>query len=567
MTATPGRASALVLAVDVGSTSARAGVFDLQGQMLASASAPFEVHRPMPDHAEHDSGQIWDAVGTAVRRALADCGRPAADVVGVGFDAATSLVLLDAAGAPVGVSCTGEDRWNVIMWADHRATAQAQAVTATGHGVLDYIGGVMSPEMQLPKLLWLKQQLPRAWERCALALDLADFLSWKATGQTVLSACTVTCKWTYLNHPAQSAPALAGTAQAQAHAKGAADGHAGAAAAAGWQQDFLAQVGLEDLVRKLRLPAQARPPGTPAAGLSDTTARDWGLTPGIPVAVSLIDAHAGALGVLGAIDPSEYDRQLALIAGTSNCHMALSAQPRAIGGIWGPYFGAVLPDAWLNEGGQSASGALLDHVLDSHALGASLGEHRHSRISEYILRRRAECGAGYASETLVVPDFHGNRSPLARPELRGIAWGLDLDGSIEGLARLYHATAVGIAYGTRHIVDALNARGYRIDRLHLTGGHARSPLLVRLYADATDCTLVLPRESDGVLLGTALLAAAAAGAFPDLRSAGQAMVHQGASVTPDAQARALHARGYAAFRLLLEQREQVLRVLQPVTPP
>ena len=77
----------------------------------------------------------------------------------------------------------------------------------------------------------------------------------------------------------------------------------------------------------------------------------------------LIDAHAGALGVLGAFtrEVDTIDRHLALIAGTSSCVMALSAEARPTNGVWGPYFGAVLPGVWLNEGGQSATGALLDH--------------------------------------------------------------------------------------------------------------------------------------------------------------------------------------------------------------
>ena len=87
---------------------------------------------------------------------------------------------------------------------------------------------------------------------------------------------------------------------------------------------------------------------------------ELGLTTGCRVATGLIDAHAGALGVLGAAaadGPAALDRQIAMIAGTSTCHMALSAEARPVPGVWGPYLGAVLPGLWLEEGGQSASGA------------------------------------------------------------------------------------------------------------------------------------------------------------------------------------------------------------------
>ena len=97
--------------------------------------------------------------------------------------------------------------------------------------------------------------------------------------------------------------------------------------------------------------------------------------------------------------PSALDRHIAMIAGTSTCHMALSLEPRAVPGVWGPYYGAVAPGLWLNEGGQSATGALLDHILAWHAEGRALGPDGHARILRRIagaarqgrrgLRRRA----------------------------------------------------------------------------------------------------------------------------------------------------------------------------------
>jgi FGGY-family pentulose kinase len=527
--------SKAVVAVDVGSTSARAGVFDATGRMLGSASTAFDINRPVADHAEHDSAQIWRAVATSVRQAVAASGASAADIIGLAFDATCSLVMLDRAGQPVRVSTTGEARWNVVMWADHRATAEAAEITATRHRALDYVGGTMSPEMELPKLLWLKRHLPQSWERYGLALDLADFLTWRATGVVAASACTLTCKWTYLNHEAE-----------------------------GWQRDLLEGIGLADLLTRLQIPIRALQLGGCAGALTLQAATDLGLSVGTKVGVGLIDAHAGGLGVLGATPPDRLNERLALIAGTSTCHMAVSRDPRPVPGVWGPYYGAMLPGYWLNEGGQSATGALLDHILDWHAEGRALGADRHERVVAHIQRRRGENGPGYAGDLLVVPDFHGNRSPLADPHLRGVIHGLDLDASFESLARLYHAAAVGIAYGTRHIIEELNRHGYAITRLHLTGGHTRNTLLIQTYADVTGCEIMLPREEDGVLLGTSLAAAAASGLYPDLAACGRAMVHDSRIVAPDPDATRIHARGYRAFQLMLEQRETLQSVFRSV---
>ena len=105
------------------------------------------------------------------------------------------------------------------------------------------------------------------------------------------------------------------------------------------------------------------------------------------------------------------------------------------------------------------------------------------------------------------------------------------------LTRLYFATAVGIALGTRHINDALNDAGYAIRTIRLTGGHAASPLLVQLYADASDVSVSLPEQPDGVLLGTACVAAAGCGLYPSVTAAAAAMTRIGRTVQPAPAAR------------------------------
>ncbi len=129
----------------------------------------------------------------------------------------------------------------------------------------------MSPEMEIPKLMWLKRHLPAQWQRYGRLLDLADYLGFRATGSNQRSVCTVTCKWTYLAHESP-----------------------------GWQADFLAQVGLDDLLRRAALPPVASAIGTALGSLEPQAAADLGLTPDCRVGCGLIDAHAGALGVLGA---------------------------------------------------------------------------------------------------------------------------------------------------------------------------------------------------------------------------------------------------------------------------
>ena len=517
-----------VCAVDVGTGSARAGIVDRAGNMLGRAEHPILMHRPKADHAEHDSEDIWRAVCHAVRGALAKAGVAKESVAGISFDATCSIVVRGTDGGQVSVSVTGEKRWDTIVWLDHRALDEADECTATGHRVLDYLGGVMSPEMASPKLMWLKRHLPESWNKAGYIFDLTDYLTSRASGSLARSQCTLACKWTYLAHETP-----------------------------GWQRDFFAKVGLEDMLERGSLPETASPVGSDLGPLTPEAAAELGLTEKCRVATGVIDAYAGALGMLGGFagEPAELNRHLALIAGTSSCVMAMSPVERPFGGGWGPYYGAALPGCWIAEGGQSATGALLDHVIRLHGAGGEPTAERHREIAERVMELRAEEGLELASRLHVLPDFHGNRSPLADPHALGVISGLTLDASFDSLCRLYWRTAVAIALGVRHILETLNAGGFVIDTLHVTGGHTKNPLLMELYADAVGCTVVEPLADEAVLTGTAAIAATGAGLYPDLASACAGMRQPGRERRPNPAAKARFDRDYRIFLEMHRQRQ------------
>ncbi|WP_269931718.1 FGGY-family carbohydrate kinase [Aminobacter sp. HY435] len=514
----------LVCAVDVGTGSARAGIFNRAGHLLGRAEHTIAMNRSSSGHAEHDSENIWSAVSASVRDARQQAGVAAEDIAGISFDATCSTVFRGWSGEQISVSDDGEARWDTIVWLDHRALAEADECTATGHEVLKYVGGVMSPEMATPKLMWVKRHRPESWARTGQLFDLADFLTYKACGSLARSQCTLAAKWTYLAHERE-----------------------------GWRHDFFASVGLADFFEHASLPARASPVGANLGLLTEDAAKALGLTTQCHVGSGMIDAFAGALGVIGGMPGIE--RHLALIAGTSSCVMAMSPEPRAFAGGWGPYYGAALPGLWLSEGGQSATGALLDHVIRWHGAGGEPEAAMHQAITERILQLRAIEGLDLAGRLHVLPDFHGNRSPLADPHAVGVISGLTLDASFDSLCRLYWRTAVAIALGTRNVLDALNGNGYVIDTLHITGGHTRNPLLMELYADATACTVIEPVGGDAVLLGTAMAAAAASDIYPSLADACIAMRQEGRARRPNPAARARFDRDYRVFLEMHRQRQ------------
>ena len=517
-----------VCAVDVGTGSARAGILDTSGTLLGRAEHPIVMNQPKVDHAEHNSQDIWSAVCIAVRAAREKAGVSAEDIVGMSFDATCSLVVLNRDGGQLSVSVTGERRWDTIVWLDHRAIAEADECTASGHAVLDYIGGVMSPEMATPKLMWLKRNLPGTWHEAGYLFDLTDFLTWKATGSLARSQCTLTAKWTYLAHEET-----------------------------GWRRDFFETVGLSDLFEHGNLPEKASAVGADIGTLSADAAVELGLTEKCRVGAGVIDAYAGALGVLGGFagDQQNIGRHLALIAGTSSCVMAMSPDPQPFAGVWGPYYGAALPKLWLSEGGQSATGALLDHIIRWHGAGGEPDAAMHAKIARRVAELRMAEGDKLAARLHVLPDFHGNRSPLADPHAVGVVSGLTLDSSFDSLCKLYWRTAVGIALGVRHVLEALNENGYLIDTLHVTGGHTKNPLLMELYADATGCAVIEPLADEAVLLGTGMVAATAAALFPDLNAACVAMQQGGRTRASNPAASGRFDRDYKIFLEMHRQRQ------------
>lgn len=159
-----------------------------------------------------------------VRRALDERNISPSDVHGIGFDATCSLCVFSTE-TDEPVSVTGLDfntDQNVILWLDHRAAKETDIINATGHKVLRYVGGKMSLEMEIPKILWLKNNMPKeTFAKCQF-YDLVDALTHIATGGNARSFSSMVCKQGYLPKGVEGS-------------------------VKGWQEDFLQEIGLGDL--------------------------------------------------------------------------------------------------------------------------------------------------------------------------------------------------------------------------------------------------------------------------------------------------------------------------------
>lgn len=514
--------------VDVGTGSARAVVVDQQGSILGLSEKPISREELKENFITQSSTEIWDAICYTVKTAVSESHIDPAMVLGIGFDATCSLVALrESDDAPIGVGPDfGNDLANIILWMDHRAVDEVEEINRSGDVSLQYVGGGFSIEMELVKMVWLKNHMPRddrgrsTFGQCKF-YDLGDFLTHRATGKETRSYCSVVCKQGMV--PEGISPDRNG-----------------------WSEQFLTKLGVpelaEDHFRRLGgLPGvtgRYTTTGETIGPLTATAAKQLGLTTNCYVGSGVIDAYAGWIGTVAASTESpvpslqEQDAnksgiakasgRLAAIAGTSTCHICLDEKSIFVPGVWGPYRDVIGKGFWCAEGGQSCTGALLAHVLSSHPAYAELGTAADaSNVSKLdFLNSRLEALKKSSGERSVVAlaknmffygDFHGNRSPIADPNMRAAIIGQSMDISLDSLAIEYLAACEFIGQQTRQIVERMEESGYKIQAIFMSGGQCRNGLLMRLLADCTGLPIVIPRYIDAsVVFGAAMLGAVAA---------------------------------------------------------
>ncbi len=520
-----------VIGVDVGTGSARAGVFDLAGTMVGTAKRDITLFHESGSIVEQSSAEIWRAVCDSVKDALAQGAVRPDQVAGIGFDATCSLVVLGEGGTSLPVGPSEKAERDIIVWMDHRALEQAERINATGHEVLKYVGGKISPEMETPKLLWLLENRPAVFKSAWQFFDLTDFLTWRSTGDLSRSTCTVTCKWTYLAHERR------------------------------WDENYFRTVGLGVLADEgfSRIGQQVVDAGTPlGSGLTATAAAELGLLVGTPVATGVIDAHAGGIGTVGADGSPE--SCLAYVFGTSSCTMTTTRDPVFVPGVWGPYFSAMVPNAWLNEGGQSVAGAAIDRLVAMHpaTADAQIQAQRAGQSLPVMLAELATQAASDVSGAVllakglhVVPEFLGNRAPMADPHARAVIAGLGMDTDLVSLVALYVAGICSIGYGLRQIIETQDIAGAPIERIVISGGAGRSDLVRQLLADATGKPVLAIQADEPVLLGSAMLGAVAGGQFDDVRTAMGRMAQIRETYAPSAgEIAEIHNKRFDAFKKL-----------------
>jgi FGGY-family pentulose kinase len=477
-------AGPLFLGLDIGTQSIRAAFFDLGGKCHGFATAGLDTYHPQPGWAEQDAEQWWMGVCHAVPQALTAAGASAEDVAAIGLDCTACTVLpCKADGTPLG---------RALLWMDQRSFREAAEINATGDPILRYVSGVVSPEWMLPKALWLKRHEGTVYASSERLVECTDWVMYRLTGEWTLSLNNVTVKWNY------------------ARPEG------------GWSRKLLAAVGLEDVLAKWS--DRVVPLGKGDGKLSAKAASRLGLRPGTPVAQGGIDAYLGMLG-MGAVGAGD----LAIILGSSTCHLAMAPGELFGSGMLGCYPDAVAEGFYILEGGQTATGSIL-HWYQQHFAGHEAAEAQRTgrNIYEILDAKAADVPPG--CEGLICLDYwQGNRCPLKDPRARGAFWGFTLS---HGPGHVFRSIYEGTACGTRFILDDLEAHGFKVQRLHAGGGGAKSRLWLQIHADVLGRAIAVPREREACALGSAMVAAVHSGHYANLDEAGRNMVHIATVIEP-----------------------------------
>jgi L-ribulokinase len=498
--------TALVVGIDFGTLSGRAVVVRVEdGAELGSAvhtyahgvldrHLPDRPDRPLPpDWALQAPGDYLDVLRTAVPAALEAAGADPADVIGVATDFTACTVLPTTSdGTPLSDLAEFADRPHayVKLWKHHAAQPQADRVTELaakrGEPWLRRFGGLISSEWEIAKALQVLEEDPAVWEATRHWVEAADWIVWQMTGVYVRNACTAGYKGQLVDGEYPSRSYFADLNPAFA--------------------DF-ATTKLDTPIGQLGA----------AAGTLTPQAAEWmGLHTGVVVAVGNVDAHVSAPPAQ-AVNPG----QMVAIMGTSTCHIMSSDVLREVPGMCGVVEGGVVPGLWGYEAGQSGVGDIFGWFVDNcvpasyEALAASKNQTVHELLTE--LAAAQPVGA----HGLIALDWHsGNRSPLVDHELSGVFIGQTLATTPEdGYRALIEATA----FGTRLIIETFRNSGVPVEELIVTGGLQKNPLVMQIYADVTRMPLHVLDSDQGPALGSALHAAVAAGAYPDIRAAAASM--------------------------------------------
>jgi sugar (pentulose or hexulose) kinase len=491
------RREGLLVAIDVGTSGARAAALDLDGRRVLEARRGYPTAAPRPGWAEQDA-RSWrsaavGALADLVRRLEADGLGRAADVRAIGLTGqCPSVVMVDRRGRPVSSG---------LIYRDNRATVEAAVMRERfGDEAIHRRTGHLPSSFHIaPKLIWLREHEPAAFARAALALQPRDLVGLALTGEA----------------------ATDGT-------------HAGATLvydlrAGGWDGRMLGDLGLDPSLFPPILASSAV-----VGGLRRAVAARVGLPVDLPVVIGGADSQACALGA-GVVAPGPVSE----MAGSSTCLNAAVHAPLEVLAV--THYPHVIPGPFTTETGINTTGAAIAWLAEL----AYAGRTGRPTGADYA-RLDAEAGAvpPGADGVVALPVLgDGERTD---PDLRGAFAGLSLR---HGRASLARALLEGVAFAIADQLDLLRRGGAPVSELRVSGGDTRLATWTRIKADVLGIP-VRTVPGDAAVAGVAMLAGLGAGIYRDPAEAIARCSRSDPPVEPDPTVRAAYDDAAAAYRAL-----------------
>jgi sugar (pentulose or hexulose) kinase len=477
-----------LLALDVGTQSVRAVLFDRGGQMLARAQVvlapPFVA--PQPGWAEQDPGVYWHAIGQACTALWAQGTVAPQRVAGLALTTQRgTVVCADEGGAPLRPA---------IGWPDQRlcsAPPPLGPLWTTGFALAGARGLLRQLQRQA-QANWLAQHEPTLWQRSARFVLLSGWLTRQLVGDWVDSAA---CQVGYLPFDYRRQQ-WAGPGS--------------------WHWRALA-------VRPSQLP-RLQAPGTVLGRMTAEAANALGLPPGLALVAAAADKACEVMGC-GAIDADTAHLSFGTAASINTTQTRYLEVQRLL-----PAYPAALPGAFNTEVHVQRGFALVSWFRDQFgqpeaARAAALGVSIESLFDELL----AATPPGAMGLVLLPFWSPGLREP--GPEAKGAIVGF---GDVHTRAHLYRALVEGLVCALRAGRESIEARlGRRLTRLIVSGGGAQSDGAMQIAADVFNLPAERPRVAEASALGAAMLAAAGLGWYPDARAAVAGMAQGGRVFSPD----------------------------------
>jgi L-ribulokinase len=521
------------IGVDFGTLAGRAVVVRVSdGAEMGSAVTEYAdgvIERELPgtsirlprDWALQNPADWLEVLETAVPAALTDAGVDASAVVGIGTDfTACTILPTDADGTPLCTIPAWSDRPHAWpkLWKHHAAQLQADRINALAHerreSWINRYGGKISSEWQFAKGLQLLEEDPEVYAAATRWIEAADWIIFQLTGTETRNACTAGYKGIFQ------------------------DGHYP-------DREFLAALspGFADFA-ETKLSTQLSALGSPAGSLSAAGAKRTGLSEGIVVAVGNVDAHVTAPAAR-AVRPGT----MLAVMGTSTCHVMSASRLAEVSGMCGVVDGGIVAGLYGYEAGQSGVGDIFAWWIDNGVPGSyrDAAAERGMSLHEYLSELSAAEPVG--EHGLIALDWmNGNRSILVDHELSGVIVGLTLATRPE---QVYRALVESTAFGTRRILAAFEASGVPVETFIAAGGLVKNSFVMQLYADVLGRPISVAESSQGPAVGSAIHAAVAAGCYPDVSTAADAMgrVHD-AAFLPDPDRQAAYDAPYEEYTRL-----------------